>query len=59
LQEKEDYLNTIAQKLDCSPSQIAQKISKLQKQLQITENQLQNIKISILESKLKNLPKKE
>ena len=59
LQEKEDYLNTIAQKLDCSPSQIEQKISKLQKQLQVSENQLQNIKISTLENNLKNLPKKE
>ena len=59
LQEKEKYIYEIAKRLDSAPSQIGQKIDKIQKKLQQTQGELQSIKQQLLKDKLKKAKKIE
>lgn len=55
--EKETYLYNIAEKLDCAPAQILEKIEKIQKESISYKNELEKLKESMIVSKIEKLEK--
>jgi len=56
-QEKEQFINQIAEKLDSAPAQILQKVEKLEKELQKYKQEVENLKTSMIWAQLSKLEK--
>jgi len=58
-QEKETFINQIAEKLDSSPSQILPKIEKLEKEINKYKSEVENLKSAMIWTELSKLSKQE
>ena len=55
--QKQEYIHNIAQKIDCAPAQILEKVEKVQKELSSYKSELENLKESMIVWKLKTIEK--
>ena len=55
--KKQEYIQDIAQKFDCTPSQILEKVEKTQKELNSCKSELENLKDAMIVWKLKTIEK--
>jgi len=58
-QEKENFINQIAEKLDSAPAQILPKVEKLEKELDKYKSELSNLKTAMIWAQLSKLEKQE